>query len=86
MSNMKNVPRYIIQIQNQQAEELSISLGFEQNGAMRLCFQDTAELEQDSNYINENSFPNSGLKAYGKYSLWISMFSRHVKVESDEMG
>ncbi len=87
---MKEVPRYIasIQIQNQQTDQLNISLGFEKNGAMRLCLQDTAELGQDSNYINETSFPNSGLMSHGKYSMWLSMFGRHIKqsFEDDDSG
>lgn len=87
---MKDVPRYItsIQIQNQQTKDLNISLGFEKNGAMRLCFQDTAEMGLDSRYINENSFPNSGLISYGKYSMWLSMFTRHVRqsFDDDEIG
>ncbi len=82
--------RYItsVQIQNQQAKDINISLGFEKDGAMRLCFQDTAELGQDSNYINETSFPNSGLISYGKYSMWLSMFGRHVRqfFDDDEIG
>ncbi len=80
--------RYItsVQIQNQKAEFLNISLGFEKNGAMRLCFQDAAELGQDSGYINETSFPNSGLIAQGKYSMWLSMFTRHVRLCDDEPG
>jgi hypothetical protein len=79
---MKEVPRYItsVQIQNHQTEYLSISLGFEKNGVMRLCFQDTVELGQDSNYINETAFPNSGLIAHGMYTMWLSMFSRHLRL------
>lgn len=79
------VPRFIasVQIQNQHAEMLKISLGFERNGAMRLCFQDTVELGQDSGYINENSFPNSGSMLYGKYSMWVSMFTRHTEQTFD---
>lgn len=30
--------------------------------------------------INETSFPNRGLLANGKYSMWYSMFSKHVKL------
>ena len=80
--------RYItsVQIQNQNAELLNISLGFEKNGAMRLYFQDAAELGQDSGYINETSFPNSGLMAQGKYSMWLSMFTRHARLYDDEPG
>lgn len=88
-NNMNKIPRYFssVKIKNQQTEYLDISLGFEKNGAMRLCFQDTAELEQDSNYINEAAYPNSGLMVYGMYSMWLSMFSRHVKqsFEDDEI-
>ncbi|MCX9024698.1 MAG: hypothetical protein OIN85_01215 [Candidatus Methanoperedens sp.] len=84
---MNKIPRYFssVKIKNQQTEYLS--LGFEKNGAMRLYFQDTAELEQDSNYINETAYPNSGLMVYGMYSMWVSMFSRHVKqsFEDDEI-
>ncbi len=84
------VPKYIasVQIQNPQSTDLKVSLGFEENGAMRLCFQDTAELGQDSNYINETSFPNSGLISHGKYSMWLSMFGRHARqsFDDDETG
>ncbi len=86
------VIRYItsVQVQNQKRDLLNISLGFEKNGAIRLCLQDTAELGQDSNYINETSFPNSGLMSQGKYAMWLSMFGRHVNVrqtfEDDETG
>ncbi len=78
--------RYItsVRIQNPQAKDLSVSLGFEENGAMRLCFQDTAELGQDSKYINEISFPNSGLISHGKYSMWLSMFTRHINQFYDD--
>lgn len=86
---MKEVPRYFtsVKISNQQTDYLNMSLGFEKNGAMRLYFQDTAELEQDSNYINETAYPNTGLIVYGMYSMWLSMFSRHVKqsFEVDEI-
>lgn len=84
---MKQVPRYItsVIIQNN-AKETSVSLGYEKNGTMRMYFQDPAELGLDSTYINEKSFPNSGLIEHGKYSLWASMFSRHNKkvIEDDE--
>ncbi len=73
-----------VRIQNPQAKDLNISLGFEKNGAMRLCFQDTVELGQDSNYINETSFPNSGLMLHGKYSMWLSMFTRHISQFLDD--
>jgi hypothetical protein len=55
--------------------------------AMRLCFQDTAELKQDSNYIDETAYHNTGLIVYGMCSMWLSMFSRHVKqsFEDDEI-
>jgi hypothetical protein len=62
------------------------SLGFEKNGNRRLCFQDTAELGQDSNYINQDSFPNSGLMVHGKYTMWLSMFGRHIQAFDDELG
>jgi hypothetical protein len=77
-----------VQIQNQYTKQLNISLGFEKNGAMRLCLGDTVELGQDSTYINETSFPNSGLMAHGKYRMWLSMFGRHVKrsFEDDDSG
>ncbi len=83
---LKQILKYItsVPVQNQQAEHINISLGFEKNGAMGLYYGDTAELGQDSGYINENSFPNSGLLANGKYSLWISMFSRHIQTIFDD--
>lgn len=79
---MKQVPRYIasVPVQNQHVEHMNISLGFDKNGKMGLYFQDASELGQDSGYINATSFPNSGLLANGKYSMWYSMFSRHVKL------
>ncbi len=78
---MKHVPRYItsIPIQNQQTAYINISLGFDKNGAIGVYFGDSAELDQGSNYMNEDAFPNSGLLASGKYSMWLSMFSRHIK-------
>ncbi len=78
---LKQILKYItsVPVQNQQTEHINISLGFEKNGAIGLYYGDTAELGQDSGYINEYSFPNSGLLARGKYSLWISMFSRHIQ-------
>ena len=84
---MKQVPRYItsVAIRND-TKEMGISLGYEKNGTMRMYFQDSAELGLDSAYINEKSFPNSGLIEHGKYSLWVSMFSKHNKkvIEDDE--
>ncbi len=88
-NKMNKIPRYFssVKIKNQQKEDQDISLGFEKNGAMRLYFQDTAELGQDSNYINETAYPNSGSMVYGVYSMWVSMFSRYVKQpnENDEI-
>ena len=83
---MKQVPRYIasVPVPNQQAEQMNISLGFEKNGRIGIYFQDTVELGQDSNYINENSFPNCGSLAGGKYSMWLSMFTRHIKTMYEE--
>jgi hypothetical protein len=87
-SGMKPVPRYItsVMIQNN-VKDLGVSLGYEKNGTMRMYFQDPAELGLDSTYINERSFPNSGLIEYGKYSMWTSMFTRHFKktvIEDEE--
>lgn len=86
---MKEIPRYFtsVKIKNQPVDYSDITLGFEKNGAMRLYLQDTAELEQDSNYINETAYPNTGFIVYGMYSMWVSMFSRHVKqsFEDDEI-
>ncbi len=81
MNNSKHILKYItsVQVQNQGTDQINVSLGFERNGSMGMYFQDTAELDQDSTYINEIAFPNSGLLATGKYSLWISMFSRHIQ-------
>lgn len=64
---MKEVPKYItsIQIQANEMRNINISLGFEKNGAMMLNFQDTAELEQDSSYLNEAAYPNSAVMVYG---------------------
>ncbi len=83
---MKEVPKYVtsIQIQTNEAGNLNISLGFEKNGAMILNFQDTAELDQDSKYINEAAYPNSAIMAHGKYAMWLSMFTRHVQPCNDD--
>ncbi|MCX9009563.1 MAG: hypothetical protein OIN66_00435 [Candidatus Methanoperedens sp.] len=83
---MKHVPRYIasVPIPNQQTEQMNISLCFDKNGRMGIYFQDTVELGQDSNYINEYSFPNCGSQAGGKYSMWLSMFTRHIKTMSED--
>jgi len=83
---MKEIPKYItsIQIQANEAGNLNISLGFEKNGAMILNFQDTAELEQDSKYINEAAYPNSAIMTHGKYAMWLSMFTRHVQPCNDD--
>lgn len=85
---MKNIPRYItsVPVQNSESEQMNISLGFDEKGKMGVYFGDTAELGQDSNYINKDSFPNSGLLSNGKYSMWLSMFLRHIntKFEDDD--
>jgi hypothetical protein len=83
---MKEVPKYItsIQIQANETRNINVSLVFEENGAMMLNFQDTAELEQDSSYINEAAYPNSAIMVYGKYAMWLSMFTRHVKPCNDD--
>ena len=83
---MKEVPKYItsIQLQANETKNINISLGFEKNGTMMLNFQDTAELEQDSTYLNEAAYPNSAVMVYGKYSMWLSMFTRHVKPYDDQ--
>jgi len=77
---VKNIPRYIasVPVQNPETEQMNISLGFDETGKMGLYCGDTAELGQDSSYINKDSFPNSGLLSCGKYSMWLSMFSRHI--------
>jgi len=84
---MKEVPKYItsIQIQGNETKNLNVSLGFEKNGTIMLNFQDTAELEQDSSYINEAAYPNSAIMTHGKYAMWLSMFTRHVKYTDDEL-
>jgi hypothetical protein len=77
---MKDISKYItsVQIQTKENDRNNISIGFERNGAMRLCFQDTAQMGQNSTYINEVSFPNSGILVHGMYSMWLSIFSRHM--------
>jgi len=66
---MKDVPRYVtsIQIQKNEHEHRNISIGFERNGAMRLCFQDTAELGQNSTYMNEASFRDRYISCWCNY-------------------
>lgn len=85
---MNDISRYVtsIQIQQKESEHHNISIGFERNGAMRLCCQDTAELGQNSTYINEASFPNSGILVHGMYSMWLSIFTRHLPhISGDEI-
>ncbi|MDP3103268.1 MAG: hypothetical protein Q8M95_01515 [Candidatus Methanoperedens sp.] len=85
---MKNIAKYItsVPVQNSESEQMNISLGFDEKGKMGVYFGDTTELGQDSNYINTDSFPNSGLLSNGKYSMWLSMFFRHIntRFEDDE--
>jgi len=83
---MRQIIKYIRSfiIKNRQTNCINISLGFEKNGTIGLYFGDTAELDQDSGYINEDSFPNSGSLAGGKYSLWVSMFSKHIQTISEK--
>lgn len=86
---MKEVLKYItsIQIQGNETRNINIALGFEKNGVMMVNFQDTAELGQDSSYINEAAYPNSALMAHGKYTMWLSMFTRHVTpCNNDQIG
>ncbi len=84
---MNQAPRHItsVMIQNY-GKEKGVSFGYEKNGTMRMYYQDASELGLDSSYINETSFPNRGLIEHGKYSMWISMFSKHIEtvVEDDE--
>jgi hypothetical protein len=77
---MKYIPGYVtsVHIQKKESEHHNISIGFERNGAMRLCFQDMAELGQNSTYINEASSPNCGILVYGIYSMWLSIFTRQL--------
>jgi len=83
---MKEISRYVtsIQIQKKEIGHHNISIGFERNGAMQLCFQDTSELEQNLTYINEASFPNCGILVHGMFSMWLSIFSRHLTRVGDE--
>ncbi|VVB87615.1 Uncharacterised protein [uncultured archaeon] len=83
---MKNIVRYItsVPVQNPESEQINISLGFDEKGTMGIYFGDTVELGQDSNYINKDSFPNSGLLSTGKYSLWLSMYSRHMNTAFED--
>ena len=82
---MKCIPKYIssVPIQNQQTQSMKISLGSDKSGTIGLYFGDTSELDQDSNYINEESFPNSGFIANGKYTMWLSMFTRHITCDDE---
>ncbi len=65
---------------------MNISLGFDETGKIGLYCGDTAELGQDSGYINKDSFPNSGLMSCGKYSMWLSMFSRHITTSFEDIN
>jgi len=83
---MKDISKYVtsVRIQTKENNHHNISIGLERNGDMRLCFQDTAELGQNSTYINEASFPNSGILVHGMYSMWLSIFTRHMTCFSVE--
>ena len=83
---MKNIVRYItsVPVQNSETEQMNASLGFDEKGKMGVYFGDTSELGQDSNYINKDSFPNSGLLSNGKYSMWLSMFIRHIDTKFED--
>ena len=82
---MKCIPKYIssVPIENQQTQYMKISLGSDKSGTIGLYFGDTSELDQDSNYINEEAFPNSGFIANGKYTMWLSMFTRHITCDDE---
>jgi hypothetical protein len=77
---MKDISKYVhsIQITTKENDHHNISIGIERNGARRLCFQDTAQMGQNTTYINEASFPNSGILVHGMYSMWLSIFTRHL--------
>jgi hypothetical protein len=83
---MKCIPKYIssVEIQNQQTQYMKISLGSDKSGTIGVYFGDTSELDQDSNYINEEAFPNSGFIARGKYTMWLSMFTRHMTCDDED--
>ena len=83
---MRCIPKYIssVPIQNQKTQHMKISLGSDKSGTIGLYFGDTSELDQDSNYINEEAFPNSGIIANGKYTMWVSMFTRHMISEDED--
>ena len=83
---MKCIPKYIssVPIENQQTQYMKISLGSDKSGTIGLYFGDTSELDQDSKYINEESFPNSGFIAHGKYTMWVSMFTRHITCDDED--
>jgi len=83
---MKCIPKYIssVPVQNQQTHYMKISLGSDKSGTIGLYFGDTSELDQDSNYINEEAFPNSGFIANGKYTMWVSMFTRHITCDDED--
>lgn len=68
-----------IQIQPGNNSNLNVSLGFDKKGAIIVSFQDPAKLEQDTSAINDDAYPNSGLMVFGKYAMWLSMFTRHIK-------
>ncbi|MCX9085277.1 MAG: hypothetical protein OIN87_10845 [Candidatus Methanoperedens sp.] len=83
---MKDISKYVtsIQMKTKENDRHNISIGFERNGAMRLCFQDSAQMGQNSTYINEASFPNSGILVHGLYSMWLSIFTRQLPFSSVE--
>ncbi len=78
---MKEVLKCItsIQIQPRNDVNLNVSLGFDNKGNIIVNFQDPAKLEQDTSAINDDAYPNTGLMVFGKYAMWLSMFTRHIK-------
>ncbi len=74
------IPKYITSVilQNIHSKHTDLFLGLEEDGTVKLYHGDNTELGQDEHYLNEMSFPNSGLLVHGKYSMWFSFFSKYI--------
>lgn len=71
-------------LKNPKEEEMRVSLAFNKNGKMEVCFTDTTnDGTLDNGYVSEHAFPNSALNHNGRNSLWLSMYSRHLLPDTE---
>ncbi len=46
--------------------------------------QDSYDLEQDSKYINEKTYPNNAIPTKGRCAMWMSIVARHIQSCNDD--